>query len=431
MDLKNKKVTVIGLGESGLAAVELLSRAGSIVRVTDFARSEQTKQAAAELILKGVAVELGGHTNEFIDDADLIVVSPGVPPDIPVLEQARNSNIKIISEIELGFLYCKSKIIAVTGTNGKSTVVSLLNEIFNQAGLKAVVCGNISPAFCNVVNRTGTDTTLIMEVSSYQLEFIEKFHPKISIILNITPDHLDHHRCFDKYIRTKMRIFENQQEEDYLIINNEVRNYLKETKEIKPQILTYSVCDKIIDLDKVRLKGRHNQENILAAVLGAKACGIALEHIARALSEFKGLPHRLEYFLNYKGIDFVNDSKATNVEAVLSALEAIEAPIILIAGGMDKELNYGLARKRVKEKVKLLILIGQAKGSIKKALKGVCSLKEASGMEEAVRIACSQAQSKDTVLLSPMCSSFDMFDNFEHRGDVFKSIVEKRFEIAH
>ncbi|MCK4249542.1 MAG: UDP-N-acetylmuramoyl-L-alanine--D-glutamate ligase, partial [Candidatus Omnitrophica bacterium] len=177
MDLKNKKVTVIGLGESGLAAVELLSRAGSIVRVTDFARSEQTKQAAAELILKGVAVELGGHTNEFIDDADLIVVSPGVPPDIPVLEQARNSNIKIISEIELGFLYCKSKIIAVTGTNGKSTVVSLLTEIFNQAGLKAVACGNISPAFCSVVNQAGADTTLIMEVSSYQLEFIEKFHP--------------------------------------------------------------------------------------------------------------------------------------------------------------------------------------------------------------------------------------------------------------
>jgi len=412
MDFRNKKVLILGLGRSGLSSARVLKKLGSEIWISDRGDNPYLRNLAHQLENEGINVELGKHSPEFIEGKDLIVISPGVPSNLSFLEKAKENGVCIISEIELGYLLSPSPIIAVTGTNGKSTVTALIGKVLEKAKIPNVVCGNIGNPFTGELDKLNPQTYVVLEVSSFQLENIVSFKPYISIVLNITPDHLDRYNSLDEYIKAKERIFMNQDESDYLILNFRdpiTRSFAEKTK---AKVLFFN-CDEKKEITE-------NQEVVLKV---SSILGIPEEIVFSTFKEFKGLPHRCEFVTEIGGVVFINDSKATNIHSTRYSLSSFKQKVILIAGGRDKGQDFTSLSTWIGEKVKHLILIGEGKDKIEKAVKKIVPIEKFDDLEKAVNYAYSIAKEKDVVILSPMCASFDMFNNYEHRGEVFKNLV--------
>lgn len=413
MDFKHKKILVAGLGRSGFAAARLLKKQGARVWASDRQDSVHIQNLALALRKAGVFVETGAHTPEFTDGKDIIVISPGVPSDLPFLKKAKRNRIPVISEIELGFLLCPSPIIAVTGTNGKTTVTTLIGRVLEEAGRRSVVCGNIGNPFTGELDKLDRDSLVVLETSSFQLENISQFRPYIALVLNISPDHLDRYSTFEEYVRAKERIFMNQTSSDFAVLNYRdsiVRGFRDKTK---AKTLFFNKNEDARGLND-------NQRAVLA--VGA-LMAVAEETVFSVFRNFKGLEHRYEYVAEIEGIKFINDSKATNIHSTLYALNSSAQRLILIAGGRDKGQDFQPVRQWLGKKVKYLILIGEGADKIEAVARDCAPVKRAGSLEEAVGFAYSIAERGDLVLLSPMCASFDMFENYEHRGRVFKEAV--------
>ena len=430
MNYKNKNITVLGLAKSGFAAARKLASLGAKVLVSEVRPASAIDPALLKDLRKlKVDIELGGHSLRSIASAELIIVSPGVHLDIPVLEEARKRKLPIISEIELAYHLLKKPIIAVTGTNGKTTTTTLIGELLKAGGKKAAVAGNIG---IPLVEIDDADLDLIVaEISSYQLESIVDFKPWISVILNIQPDHLERHRSMGEYMAQKSRILMNQRGDDYIVYNQDdpqvrdmvrgVRGKLIGFSKDHPEIITISPSE-------IRIPGRHNLENALAAAQAAYLCGVSKEKVAEVLRSFAGVEHRIEFAGRINDIEFYNDSKATNPDSTLVALDAFDGRgIILILGGRDKGVSLDALVQRVKNGVKEVVLVGEASQRFRDALvdSGYQNIHEAGAMEDAVRSAFRMGEPGDVILLSPACASFDMFSNFEERGRVFKQAVKE------
>ncbi len=407
---KDKEISVIGLGHSGFACACLASDLGAKVSVTDKDTNEALQRYAQQLKGRNIKIELGGHSEEFVKDKDLVILSPGVDNDAPPVIWANSHKIPIISEIELAWLLCPACVIAVTGTNGKTTVTTLIARVLEACGRVVHICGNIGSPFSAGVRSMRASDYVCLEVSSFQLERIQTFKPKISVILNFSPDHLDRYSDMNEYLKAKKRIFMNQNEQDYVVLNYADTILRDLVKEIKAKTVYFNTAS-------------DSNPNFSAVEAVADILGINASISKEVFSNFKGLEHRLEYVAKFNEIEFVNDSKATNVNSTLWALSSINKPTLLIAGGRDKGLNFNEIKYSLRNKVKLLVLIGESKKKLKEALKDVIRIKECESLPEAVRITFSNAQPGDCILLSPMCSSFDMFSNFEERGNVFKKSV--------
>ncbi len=446
MELKDKHVTVVGLGNSGYNAAILLDDLGAYVRVTDSGDNTDIRVNLNSFEHRDIRVEIGAHTEEFVRGSELVVVSPGVEDSSPPIKWATKLGIPIISEMELGYLFCKGKIIAVTGTNGKSTVTALVGQILKDGDIDTVICGNIGNSLCGEIARIQEKTMVVLEVSSFQLERTKRFKPHIALILNITDDHLDRYSNFKKYFNEKLKIFYNQDADDILVLNYDAENLRSLKNKTSPRALFYSkfnsrtnaytkdgdiffalsddLDERICSIKEINLKGLHNLENVLASGLVGFLVGVDKSSIRDTIRNFKGLPHRFETVGIINGVEYVDDSKGTTVDSTYRALESCEKPVILIAGGRDKNSDYNVIKDLVKRKVKNLVLIGEAKEKIKTALGGIIKTHEAKNMFEAVDIATRLAENGEVVLLSPMCSSFDMFKDYKERGEVFKKAVK-------
>ena len=408
---KNKKITIVGLARSGVACANLLYRLGAKVSVTDIKHDLTGRQARAKLCAGEIKVELGQHTRGLIKQADLVVISPGVPLSSICVSWAKEFNKLLISEIEVASMICPAQIIAVTGSNGKTTVTTLISKILATTQKKVFVCGNIGDPFCAQVEKMGRKDFVVLEVSSFQLETVKEFKPKIAVILNLTPNHLDRYHSLGEYLAAKKRIFMNQDQDDFLVLNadDSILNCL--AAEAKSRVVFFN-----------REKEFNPNQSAVMAV--GKILGIKLEQMKKVFQEFKGLPHRLEEVAEIKGVKFINDSKATTADSVMWALNNLSAPIILIAGGRHKGIDYRVILEAAKDKVLHLFLIGEAQDIIAADLKsGSFTINKVSTLKQAVRKAYAQAQPGYLVLLSPMCSSFDMFTDYEERGRAFKKIV--------
>lgn len=422
MDIKDKKVTVIGLGNSGFNAAMLAADNGARVSVTDAGDSPAIAESRKKLEIRGISVETGAHTEDFIKSSDLVVLSPGVEGSSPALIWAKKHKVPIIGEMELGYRFCKGKIIAITGTNGKSTVTTLIGQIIKDAGLNAVTCGNIGNSLCGEIKKIGAGTWVVLEVSSFQLETIIDFKPHIAVILNITDDHMDRYTKFSDYFNEKLKVFINQDPEDHLVLNHDAENLRPIAKMARSRVHFYKKTGS--EAFDTTLKGVHNTENILASMLVGSIVGVKEPSMLKTLRSFEGLKHRFETVGVINGVEYIDDSKGTTVDSTARALDSCKNRVVLIAGGKDKHSEYGAIKSRIKDKVKHLILIGEAKDAIASALKGSSPVKFAANMDEAVRLASGIAKSGDIVLLSPMCSSFDMYTSYKHRGEVFKKAVD-------
>jgi len=407
---KGKKIAVVGLARSGEACANLLFELGSEVSVTDNQDNSSTRSFAKKLRSDKIKLELGRHTPDFIKGKDLVVVSPGVSDESLALKWAKELNIPQVSEIEIGYLLCPAKIIAVTGSSGKTTVTTLIGKIIEAAGKRAVICGNIGNPFSGELSDLRETDYVSLEVSSFQLEKIEKFKAHISLILNVSRNHLDRYSGMDEYIAAKKRIFMNQDKNDYLVLNKEDKLLAGIAAEAAARIVYFSRQDRL-------------NPNQAAAAAAGRILKIDEQIILGVFSSFKGLEHRMEDVNSVGGVRFINDSKATTAESCLWALENINSPVFLIAGGKDKGVDYSLILNEARKKVREVILIGEARNTIRNALSGALKLEEAESLQEAVEKAFSKARKGDCVLLSPMCSSFDMFANYEERGKVFKETV--------
>jgi UDP-N-acetylmuramoylalanine--D-glutamate ligase len=444
MDLANKRVLVVGLGKSGVASALFLQARGAKVTVSDSKPQDQLGEEIPVLLDHGIAVETGGHGERTFRGQDLIVVSPGVPVDSPPLVQARALGEPVIGEIELASQFLPKNIVAITGSNGKTTTTTLAGEIIAAGGFSTAVGGNIGTPAISLVEQAKPETVVVLEVSSFQLETIRTFRPKVAVVLNITPDHLDRHRTFEAYTNAKARIFENQRPEDFAVLNaDDVASaalasrsqaqvfWISHKKEVKQG--TY-VRDgriffrdskgqhEIMQTSEIPLKGGHNVENVLAAVCVGALTGCDAGSIATAVRNFKAVEHRLEYVATIRGVEYYNDSKATNVDATIKALESFPANVHLILGGKDKDSDYTQLNDLLKQRVKRVYTIGAAAEKIESQIKGV-EFDHSETLETALRRASAIAASGDVVLLAPACASFDQFQNYEHRGRVFKEVV--------
>ena len=451
MELKNKKVTVIGLGNSGVNAAMLLAKHGAKVFCTDAGISAELKKAKAKLEAKGINVEIGAHTEAFVKDSNLVVVSPGVEDLSDAMRWAIERKIPIIGEMELGYRFCKGRIIAITGTNGKSTVTTLIGDMLKKAEKDVVVCGNIGNSLCGEVAKIKKDTWVVLEVSSAQLERIEKFKPCIAIVLNITDDHMDRYKNFYEYFNYKMKIFQNQDENDALILNYDAENLRRIKGLARSEVLFYAkdkravsgfdiaayvkddwICciygegeKEVMHIKDITLKGVHNLENVMASALACMIAGVTERSIRDTIRNFTGLEHRFETVAVIEGVEYIDDSKGTTVDSTKRALESCDNPVVLIAGGKDKHSDYSIVKSVVEDKARHIVLIGEATGAIKRALGDVVQAHEAKDMLEAVEISSKLAKPGWVVLLSPMCSSFDMYKNYKERGDKFKEAVKR------
>ena len=406
---KNKNITIVGLGRSGFACARLLHSIGSRVSVTESNTNKQIQDYAQQLP-GGIHIELGKHTREFIQDRDLIVTSPGVNDKSLPLVWAREFNIPIISEIEVAWSLCPAEVIAVTGTNGKTTTAYLIAKVLQAAGKKAYVLGNIGTPFSAYISQIKSQEVVSLEISSFQLETVRHFKPKISVILNFSPDHLDRYQDLSMYLSAKTRIFMNQDKSDYLVLNSNDPIVKDLANKAEAKVVYFD--------NKI-----HVNPNFAAVTAVASILGIDVQLCNQVFSSFSGMPHRLEKVAEIQNIEFINDSKATNANSTMFALSYIKKPIILIAGGKDKGIDYTLIKDLISNRLKALVLLGEARQKIRQAFEGSLKILEAGDLKQAVNIAFRESIPGDCVLLSPMCASFDMFNDYEHRGRVFKQAV--------
>jgi len=442
--IRNRQISVIGMARSGVAAALLALEMGGKPFVSDTKPAELLTDAVNRLKDKNIPFEAGGHSDRVLN-SDYIIISPGVPPEIDIIKKARQRGIPVFSEIEFAYWVCKGVVIAVTGSNGKTTTTTLLGEIFSRAGWETYVCGNIGYPFAEIAHKVSPKGVAVVEVSNFQLEGIADFKPHAAAILNLTPDHLDRHGSFEAYKKVKFRITENQDEIDTLVLNMDDPEVMAERITTRAKKMFFTTGDnpnaatcvkdgylcgaeedaeeRIINTEEILIPGPHNLQNASAAVSIARLFDIDKNIIREVLSSFPGVEHRLENVGKVAGINFVNDSKATNVDSVCFALRSINTPLYLIAGGRDKGASYAPIIKWGKDKIKGIIVIGEAKDKIFNALGQDFSVQFADTLEKAVGVCFGQAYPGETVLLSPGCASFDMFENFEHRGRVFKEAV--------
>ena len=454
MEIKGKKVLVVGLGKSGLAAALFLRHQGAQVTVSDVRSADVLAKDIPALIDEGIAVEAGGHGLLTFRRQDLIVVSPGVPIDTPELVQVKKFGLPIIGEVELAAHYLRGHVLAITGSNGKTTTTSLCGEILKAGKLSTQVGGNIGVPVIALVEDSREDGWSVLEVSSFQLETTYEFHPEIAVILNITPDHLDRHGTFENYAAAKERIFARQTADDALVLNADDEAAKSAAARASSRIFWFSrakvvrqgafvhngviafraseqsAAEPVLKVEEIPLKGAHNVENVLGAVCAARLAGVDAETIRAAVMQFQAVEHRLEFVATIHGVEYYNDSKATNVDAAMKAIAAFPGGIHLILGGKDKNSDYRQMRALLTERVKAVYTIGAAADKIFTHIDGAVPIVTAGTLEEAVARAGAVAQPGEVVLLAPACSSFDQFENYEHRGRVFKQLV-RELEKAH
>ena len=446
MDLRNKKILVVGLARTGIATAKFLNAKGSLVTATEVKPKEEMGEALQELKGMDIKAEWGGHRIDTFLKQDLIVVSPGVDLSIEPIQRAMKQGVRVISEIELAYDFIHIPIIAVTGTNGKTTTTLLIGEMLKEDGKKAGVGGNVGDPLILFANGKERWEVLVVEISSFQLEAIEGFRPRISVLLNITEDHLDRYPSYDDYIEAKVRIFANQNSGDVAVLNRDDPIVMQYQEKVKAKKVLFSLREKLEEgafsngqtvflklgekgeeysLAKTPLKGIHNVENMMAALTAARVFGCSKKAIQDTLNRFEGLEHRLEFVREIQGVRFYNDSKGTNVGSVVKSLQSFSGPVILIAGGKDKNGDLNPLKELIQKRVKHLILIGEAKERMNRELGGLTDTAMAKTMEEAVFLAHQKAKGGEVVLLSPACSSFDMFKDYKERGKVFKEAVHK------
>ena len=449
MELNGKHVLVVGLGKSGVASALFLKAHGARVTVSDTKSGDELRNEIPVLLDHGITVETGGHGERTFRGQDLIVVSPGVPIDVAPLVQARAMGESVIGEIELAAQFLPGPIVAITGSNGKTTTTTLTGEIISADGFPALVGGNIGTPAISLADEAKPGTVIVLEVSSFQLETIATFRPKVAVVLNVTPDHLDRHRTFEVYANAKARIFENQQESDFAVLNADDPTCVQMAARTRAQVFWFSrqkevengawVRDgaivfrdtkrqrEILQVSEIPLKGTHNLENVLAAVCASSLVGCAPRMIRQAVVNFKAVEHRLEFVATIDGVDYYNDSKATNVDATIKALESFPANIHLILGGKDKGSDYTVLNDLLRKRVKRVYTIGAAAAKIESQITsskdGGPQVVPSKTLENAIRSAHAAAQPGDVVLLAPACASFDQFKSYEHRGQVFKEVV--------
>jgi UDP-N-acetylmuramoylalanine--D-glutamate ligase len=444
MELNGKRALVVGLGKSGVASALFMKAHGARVTVSDTKSGDELRNEIPVLLDHGITVETGGHGDRTFRGQDLIVVSPGVPVDAPPLVQARSLGETVIGEIELAAQFLPGPIVAITGSNGKTTTTTLAGEIMTAAGLPTLVGGNIGTPAISLAERATPQTVVVLEISSFQLETIQTFRPKIAVVLNVTPDHLDRHRTFENYTKAKARVFENQQGSDFAVLNADDPTCVAMASRTQAPVFWFSRQKEvqqgawvrsgnivfrdsngqreILQVSDIPLKGAHNLENVLAAVCTGVLMGCAPEKVRQAVHDFKAVEHRLEFVATVAGVDYYNDSKATNVDATIKALESFPANIHLILGGKDKGSDYTVLNDLIRQRVKRVYTIGAAAAKIESQVKGA-EVVHAETLENAIRKAHAIAQAGDVVLLAPACASFDQFKNYEHRGKAFKDIV--------
>jgi UDP-N-acetylmuramoylalanine--D-glutamate ligase len=447
MDLRNQRILVVGLARTGIAAARFLQHQGALVRATDMATEDRLAPEVTSLGEMGIALELGGHRVEAFTSADLIVVSPGVPHTIPPLATARTQGIPVIGEMELASRFIREPIVAVTGTNGKTTVTELVGAMLAASGRRVFVGGNIGTPLIGHVDSGASAEVVVAEVSSFQLDTMAGFRPAVGVLLNISDDHLDRYSGFDAYAAAKMRLFENQRQEDIAVLNGNDPATRGRSAAIRSRKLFFNLPEAAgagaavtgstltlslpgrdparLSLAAFRLRGPHNAENAAAAALAALAAGAVPDAIQRVLTTFTPAPHRLETIASFDGVEYVNDSKATNVDAVRRGLECFGAPVVLIMGGVDKGGDFGLLQDPLRNRGRALVLLGGSRDRIHAALGGLVPTRVAGSMRQAVQAAREMAAAGDVVLLAPGCASFDLYANYQERGDDFRREVLK------
>ena len=444
VELKNKRVLVVGLARTGIATALFCAARGASVTATDTRSAGEIGEAIAKVRDAGVTLELGAHNESTFLQQDLIIPSPGVPADAPLLQAVRAKGVTIWSEIELAYRFRKGKLIGITGSNGKTTTTSLVEHILRNGSFATILAGNIGTPLISCVERMTHDTVTVVELSSFQLELIQSFRTDISVFLNLTPDHLDRHHSLELYTKAKARIFENQGEDDFAILNADdlATTPLAPTR---PHVYWFSRKQRaaqgaflrgddivfrndgkeevVLKRQEVPLPGAHNLENVLAAIAATRIAGARAKAVSEGVRSFAGVEHRLEFVGEINGVRYYNDSKATNVDAALKALDSFPGRILVILGGKDKGSDYTPLRTPLRERANLALLIGAAGDKIASQINGAVSIERAGTLDHAVEIASQAARPGDVVLLAPACASFDQFENYEHRGRVFKALV--------
>jgi len=445
IELRKMRVLVVGLARTGVATALFCAKRNAIVTATDRRPESELGDTPAKLREAGVTLELGGHSEKTYLAQDLIIPSPGVPADDELLGKARSKKITVWSEIELAYRFLEGELIGITGSNGKTTTTTLVHHILKTAGKNAILAGNVGTALISCVEQMNAQTWSVVELSSFQLELIDQFRPDIGVFLNLTPDHLDRHKTMEAYTAAKKRIFEKQTELDAAVLNADDAPTAALAPK-RPQVFWFSrkkdvsqgACVRgedivirhrgkdefVMKVSEIPLAGSHNVENVLAAVMAGRLANVDAPTIAKAVGSFAGVEHRLEFVAATAGVRYFNDSKATNVDATLKALDAFPGRILVILGGKDKGSDYTVLQKPLREKAVLALLIGAAADKIEAQIAGSVAIERAGTMQKAVESASQAARPGDVVLLAPACASFDQFENYEHRGRVFKELVK-------
>jgi UDP-N-acetylmuramoylalanine--D-glutamate ligase len=441
MPYKNKKIAVLGFGTSGEAAALVLAEEGAMTTILDSADLKKLRSKIEKITPFGISVLAG---NDAVKDGrkyDRGILSPGIDPSAPLVQNFLRKRIEMIGELEFSWELCKCPVIAITGTNGKTTTTELVARMLNEGGVNTLAAGNIGPAFAAVVKRSADLEVMTLEVSSFQLEQIRTFRPHIAVWLNFTPDHLDRYPNMEAYRRAKLRIFENQTAEDFAILNMADIPAVVEPTSIKARVITFSAVlgggdfdlqegvirfrgEPVLAMDKTRLRGVHNAENLMAALAVGYLMGLSFERMAEPLSTYTALPHRCELVGSVEGVDYINDSKATNIDALEKALVSETRPVVLIAGGKDKGFEFGSITDLIARKAHHVVLIGEMAPRIAALWESRVPCEQAASLEDAVRRARGHARSGDVVLFSPGTSSFDMFKNYADRGDQYRNLVK-------
>jgi UDP-N-acetylmuramoylalanine--D-glutamate ligase len=447
-DVRGKRVSVIGAARSGIAVARLLAAHGALVFVSDSAPARSMGVAAEALAAGGIAHELGGHSERALA-ADLMVLSPGVPSDAPPVRAARERGVRVVGELEAASWFCPGPVVAITGTNGKTTTTTLVGRMLSDARMAALVGGNIGTAFAQIVSEATAQTRVVLEVSSFQLDHVETFRPRVAVLLNVTPDHLDRYgHSFENYAAAKAKVFRNQGAGDTLVYNEEDPVTRRLVTELAPpgvRLLGFGperasgegawmragimgttiggATAELLPAAEISIRGGHNLANAMAAALAARVTGVSAASVRATLRNFKGVEHRLEFVRMVDGVTYVNDSKATNVDSVWYALQSFTAPLVVLVGGRDKGNDYTRLHDLARKHVRAVVAIGESAEKVVRAFQGVVPVLRAEGMTEAVAAARGTARRGDVVLLSPACASFDWFKDYEHRGRVFKEIV--------